>query len=143
MTIFKANLKTDEILVLEGLDNAWKSGSNKVTITKKSGEETYLCYDNETQRDEDYEKLVNALSELKGGPVSDSNTNPLKTVIGDVKGFVKEHRSTLYIIAIVFLVDHLVFEGAFRGRLKGLVDKLLNKAESSIAGVVGNNGNQA
>lgn len=57
----------------------------------------------------------------------------LNEVKNDVKGFVSENRSTIYTILLVAIVDHFVFGGAFRDRLKGLVDKFLGKAEAKIA----------
>ena len=59
----------------------------------------------------------------------------LKTVTADLKVFIAEHKSTIYMIAALFLVDHLFFQGAFRQRLQGLMSKMLGKVEAQIDGV--------
>src|SRR5262249_29697450 len=44
----------------------------------------------------------------------------LKTISSDMKSFLVEHKSTIYTIAALFLVDHIFFQGAFRERLHGI-----------------------
>jgi len=61
-------------------------------------------------------------------------TNMLKTVGSDLKGFIAEHKSVIYWIAVMFLLDHVLFQGTFRERLHGLMNKLLGKVESQIDG---------
>lgn len=46
--------------------------------------------------------------------------------------FVSEHRNVIYTIALVVLADHFLFDGKFREKLKGLVDKMLCKAEKQL-----------
>lgn len=58
----------------------------------------------------------------------------LKTIGSDLKAFIAEHKSTIYWIALMFLLDHVLFQGAFRERLHGLMNKLLGKVESQIDG---------
>ncbi len=58
----------------------------------------------------------------------------LKTVGSDMKAFIAEHKSAIYWIAVMFLLDHILFQGAFRERLHGLMNKLLGKVEAQIDG---------
>jgi len=58
----------------------------------------------------------------------------LKTVGSDMKAFIAEHKSAIYWIALMFLADHILFQGAFRERLHGLMNKLLGKVEAQIEG---------
>ncbi len=60
--------------------------------------------------------------------------NKMNDLAGDFKGFIKEHRSVLYWVAVLMLVDHFVFNGAFRSRLKGIVDGLVTKVEEKARG---------
>jgi hypothetical protein len=56
-----------------------------------------------------------------------------KAVASDVKSFILEHRSTLYFLAFALLIDHFLFQDAFRNRLKAIVDKLVKKVEDKVA----------
>lgn len=58
----------------------------------------------------------------------------LKTIGSDMKAFIAEHKSAIYMIAVMFLLDHILFQGAFRERLHGLMNKFLGKVESQIDG---------
>lgn len=58
--------------------------------------------------------------------------NVLKEIGSDVKTFVKDNRQVIYTMAFVLLVDHLVFGGAFRDKLKELVNKLIGKVEKQL-----------
>jgi hypothetical protein len=60
--------------------------------------------------------------------------NMLKTMGSDLKGFIAEHKSVIYMIAVLFLADHILFQGAFRERLHGLMNKVLGKVEAQIDG---------
>ena len=53
----------------------------------------------------------------------------------DLKGYISENRDLLYTIGLVLIIDQYIFDGAFRQRIKNLVEGLLKKAENK-AGVV-------
>lgn len=53
-------------------------------------------------------------------------------MVDSIKEYVKEHKSIIMTIAVVLIVDHLVFNGAFREKVKSLVDGLLNKATKQL-----------
>jgi len=56
----------------------------------------------------------------------------MKQLLTDAKTFIKEHKSVLYTIAIIILIDHFVFEGKFREKLKSLIDKAIGKLEKKV-----------
>lgn len=56
----------------------------------------------------------------------------LQEVASDIKGFIREHRGMLYFIIIALLVDHFVFAGAFKERLKALCENIVGKVEQKV-----------
>lgn len=52
-----------------------------------------------------------------------------KTMLSQMREYIKEYRTIIFTVAFVALADHFLFEGAFRTRLKTLVEGLLKKAE--------------
>jgi len=52
-----------------------------------------------------------------------------KTVIAQMREYIKEYRNVIFTVAFVALADHFLFKGALRDRLKDLVENLLKKAE--------------
>ena len=56
----------------------------------------------------------------------------LSDISKDVKGFITDNRQIIYWMALIFLLDHFFFAGAFRERLKGLAEKMLGKVEKQI-----------
>lgn len=55
-----------------------------------------------------------------------------KNMLNDLRSYVKDNRQLLYTIALVVALDHFLFNGAFRERIKGLVESLLSSAEKKI-----------
>lgn len=56
----------------------------------------------------------------------------LKTLSSDITGFIKDHKSTIYVVALLILVDHFLFQGAFRERLHNMMSKLVGKVEAQL-----------
>lgn len=56
----------------------------------------------------------------------------MKELITDAKGFMKEHKSLFYWIALIALADHFIFEGTFREKLKAIVQKMIGKLEAKV-----------
>ena len=50
----------------------------------------------------------------------------------DIKNFIKENRSIIYWIIALFLLDHFVFEGKFRDKLKDLAGKMFDKVSKKV-----------
>lgn len=60
------------------------------------------------------------------------NSSQGGNMLQTVKDYLKDHKQILMTIAVVLVVDHLVFGGAFREKVKSLVDGLLNKAQKEL-----------
>ena len=54
----------------------------------------------------------------------------------DVREFLKSNRDMIWTVIFVLLVDQFAFEGAFRERVKGLLENLLAKAEGKVVPAV-------
>jgi len=50
----------------------------------------------------------------------------------DLRNFIKEHRGVFYTVALVAVADHFLLDGQFREKLKGIIAKLLSKAENAL-----------
>lgn len=57
-----------------------------------------------------------------------------KSVLKEIREYLKTHRDLLFTFGLVLLLDQLVFKGAFRERLESIVKGMLGKVESA-AGV--------
>lgn len=55
-----------------------------------------------------------------------------KSMFQNVKGYFNKHQDMIFTTALVILVDHFVFKGAFREKIKALVDKFLVAAEKKL-----------
>lgn len=62
------------------------------------------------------------------------NNNMITNILTDVKKFVAEHKSTVYCVAVMLLIDHLVFNGSFRAKLQSIMSKLIDKVEQKLDG---------
>lgn len=58
--------------------------------------------------------------------------NIMKDMLSEVKQFFKDNRQVVGYIVMALLLDHFVFGGAMRERLKELVSKMLGKVEKSL-----------
>lgn len=56
----------------------------------------------------------------------------MNEIVSDIRGFIKEHRSVIYTVAAIMLLDHFVFGGKFRERLHGMVERLLHNTEKKL-----------
>lgn len=55
-----------------------------------------------------------------------------ESYMDSIKDYLKEHKSILMTIGVVLLVDHLVFDGAFREKVKEIINKMLGKVEKQL-----------
>ena len=55
-----------------------------------------------------------------------------KTMLGNVKGYIEKHKDVIFTLGLVILVDHFLFRGALRERIKGTIEGVLKKAENLI-----------
>lgn len=51
---------------------------------------------------------------------------------GDLKKFIKEHKSLIYWVLVLLIVDHFFFKGAFKEKLTSMMHKLVGKVESKL-----------
>ena len=51
-----------------------------------------------------------------------------------IKNYFNKHQDSLITLAIVIILDHTLFEGAFRGKIQTLVDKILGQTVSGLTG---------
>jgi hypothetical protein len=80
---------------------------------------------------EDAQRAFNDLRNFISNKNQPKN-NHMKQILEDVKGFVKEHRSVIYTVVFVLLVDHFFLDGKLVSRAKGILEKMLSGAEKKI-----------
>lgn len=56
----------------------------------------------------------------------------MQKLFNDLRAFVSENRNVFYWAALIVLLDHFFFKGAFRDKLSGLMNKLIEKVEGMI-----------
>ena len=59
-------------------------------------------------------------------------TNMITEVATDMKKFIREHKSTIYWIMMLLIIDHFFFHGAFKDKLKASMEKFVGKVETKI-----------
>lgn len=72
---------------------------------------------------------ISAVQKLK----PEGKKSMFKEISTDVKGFIVEHRSIIYFVAVALIVDHFVFNGAFKTRLSAMAEKIVGKVEEKIS----------
>lgn len=53
-----------------------------------------------------------------------------KDLFGDLRGYIKDNRDLIFSIVFVLVLDEYVFKGAFRERLKAVIEGVLKKVEN-------------
>lgn len=61
-----------------------------------------------------------------------SSTPKDKTMISNFKNFVNKHSDLLFTVGFLILLDHLIFDGAMREKIKSILEKLIVKTEKSL-----------
>ena len=77
------------------------------------------------------QQAFNQPAPLQGKP---KERTMFQEVKNDVTVFIKEHRGTIYFIALFLMVDHFIFKGVFKERLQKMVESLISKVETKVAG---------
>lgn len=137
--LFKPNTKATEIVKISDIYNLWlceKDGIPNILVKLYGGHETWFKYDNIDERKADWDRLISLMQTSKKENLNMENDkhNFLTTTIKDMKGFISEHKNVIYTVLVIFLVDHFIFEGSFRERLKSIVNGLINKVEKKLEG---------
>ena len=58
--------------------------------------------------------------------------NMLTEVRQDMVKFVREHKSVIYWVAVLLIADHFLFQGAFKEKLKNIMNNLVSKVETKL-----------
>lgn len=60
------------------------------------------------------------------------DTNMVTEVVKDTKQFIRDHKATIYWVAILLLADHFLFNGVFKEKLKNIMHNLVGKVEAKL-----------
>lgn len=81
---------------------------------------------------EDRSHCLDALRyQMKMGPIEKQKESK-KMGSGYIREYFIKHRDLLMGLTVVLLLDHFIFEGAFREKIKRIVHSFLDKAENKI-----------
>jgi len=58
--------------------------------------------------------------------------NMITEVADDLKSFIRSNKSTIYWVAMLLIIDHFFFKGAFKERLHKTVNGFVEKIESKV-----------
>lgn len=53
-------------------------------------------------------------------------------MLSELKGYFQKHKDIIMTIGLALVVDNFVFGGAFREKIKTLIEKMLHGAEKKI-----------
>lgn len=56
----------------------------------------------------------------------------MKTMIDDIKAFIKEHRSIIYFVLVLLIIDRFLLGGKLTDRIKNMAERLLGVVEKKI-----------
>lgn len=131
-------LTFDKAVPFEALDassviNMWVEGdgtTHRIKCQLTNSKATVLTF--KTQAD--LQDAWKAIQDAQGTQTTKTGVS-VNSVVNDLKSYVSENRNLVWTVVFVVLLDHFVFGGAFRERLKSLVEGLLNKAEGKTIDV--------
>lgn len=93
---------------------------------------SHAVYDDPDDADDHWDSNPDPTPSVPQPPKSPSLMN---TVIQDLKTFIREHRTLIYSIVVILLVDHFFLGNKLTARIKGMVEKLLGSVESKVHAV--------
>lgn len=69
----------------------------------------------------------------------DSTPKPslMKTIVSDIKSFITEHRTVIYGLVLILLVDHFFLGNKLTARIKAMAEKMLGVVEKKVDAVAG------
>lgn len=65
----------------------------------------------------------------KAAPAPPRKVGMVKELFGDLRGYVRDNRDLIFSIVFVLVLDEYVFKGAFRERIKSVIEGVLKKVE--------------
>jgi hypothetical protein len=92
-----------------------------VAVFYRGREKTY-CFPKISERDEFAARIRGYMENQRRGSMD------------YLKGYFEKHQDQIITLGIVILLDHILFDGLFRDRLKGMVEKLIGTVETSMGG---------
>ena len=99
-------------------------------LFKKDGQECTLVKHDETDRPVGVWDETESFKWLYLTDVS--LKNPQGDVMDSIKKYLEKHRDIFLTIGIVLILDHFVFEGAFREKLKSITESFLDKKTREV-----------
>ena len=54
------------------------------------------------------------------------------SMLASFRSYVDKHKEVLFTVVLAIAADHFVFGGAFTGKIKGLIEKLLDRAQKVL-----------
>lgn len=77
-------------------------------------------------RDKDYEAIYELINGISKPPEGGSQ------MLANIKDYFKKHQEIFITLGIIILIDHFLFNGAFREKIKDTVEKLLKGVEKKV-----------
>lgn len=127
---------------IKALRKCYRQSRWAVICNYKLGQEDFIVLDNEERRDKVYTEL-NALLMKKSHIHQIKEPFPLQTPdnaaiyeksitkggfnMNNLKNYFEKHQDSLITLAIIIIVDHFIFDGTFRTKIKTSIDGLLDK----------------
>lgn len=122
----------DTIYLTDGVVGGNNLKNSKMVVVFKSGKEaSFQCKDAESAS-KVFTTVQEAMLALNTGSSMKGNKNMLTDIIADLKGYMRTNKDLIYTVLFLIVLDHVIFDGAFRERLKALVEGLLKKVEDKV-----------
>lgn len=106
--------------------------NNYIELTTPSDKPYYIVFNTESERDEELKLIQYHLDPNLKTSVAQGAITMFNEVTADAKAFIKTNKSTIYMIAVLIIADHLLFNGAYRMKLKEMMEKLVGKVSSDL-----------
>ena len=104
---------------IDKMKKVWVGQNGGVWIRDDQGEAKECACGSVEEARKAYRNVMNQLTKRR---------SPMETI----KGYFKKHEETCMTLAIIILVDHFIFNGSFRQKIKDLVDGLLTKTSKKL-----------
>lgn len=127
--IFKANSAEKDIINLSDIKNIWIINSEKnfeIHITYcYSKTDTLLNYETREKRDKDFESISKIITKT-------STVVKGENMFESLKNYLKKHEETIITIIFIILIDQFIFNGAFRDKIKSIVDGMITSVTKKV-----------
>jgi|HubBroStandDraft_3_1064219.scaffolds.fasta_scaffold94491_3 hypothetical protein len=79
--------------------------------------------------------ILNRAAPIVPGTETATHKGLVKTVVADIKGFIAEHKTIIYSVIVLLLIDHFFLGGKLKERIKASAEKLFGVVEKKIEGI--------